>query len=58
MNKRLTKGLDRKLFGVCSGIADYFETDPTLIRIVFVLAFFGFGIGPLAYLILALIMPD
>ncbi len=57
MNKRLTKGTDRKLFGVCSGIANYFETDPTIVRVAFVLAFFGFGIGPLAYIILAVIMP-
>ena len=35
MEKRLVKGKDRKLFGVCSGIADYFDCDPTIVRILF-----------------------
>lgn len=34
MNKRLTKG-EKKIFGVCSGLADYFEMDPTVIRLIF-----------------------
>jgi len=43
--------------GVCAGLAEYFHTDPTLVRISFViLAFFG-GFGIIAYLILIIIMP-
>ncbi len=57
MTKRLVKG-DKKLFGVCSGLANYFEMDPTVMRVLFVLAFFLFGTGILAYLILAVVMPD
>jgi len=57
MQKKLTKGTDRMLAGVCSGIAEYFDTDPTLIRILFVL--FGLaGAGILFYIILAVIIPS
>lgn len=55
--KKLVKG-ERKIFGVCSGLANYFDTDPTIVRILFVAAFFGFGMGLLAYVVMALIIPD
>ena len=58
MAKRLYKGRDKKLFGVCSGLADYFNVDPTLIRVLFVFAFIAFGSGLLLYLILAIALPD
>ena len=57
MAKKLTKG-EKKLFGVCSGLANYMDIDPTVMRIIFVLAFFGFGVGLLIYLVMAVIMPD
>jgi phage shock protein PspC (stress-responsive transcriptional regulator) len=57
MAKKLTKG-EKKLFGVCSGLANYFDTDPTIMRILFIVAFLGFGVGLLIYLIMAVIMPD
>ncbi|NOS93487.1 MAG: PspC domain-containing protein [Cyclobacteriaceae bacterium] len=57
MAKKLTKG-EKKLFGVCSGLANYFEVDPTIIRLLFVVAVFGFGTGILLYFIMAVIMPD
>ncbi|MBX2897300.1 MAG: PspC domain-containing protein [Cyclobacteriaceae bacterium] len=57
MAKRLVKG-DKKLFGVCSGLANYFDLDPTIMRIIFIIAFLFFGTGLLLYLILALVMPD
>ena len=47
----------RMLCGVCGGIAEYFNIDPTLIRLLFVL--FGLsGSGILAYIIAAIIIPD
>jgi phage shock protein C len=55
--KRLVKG-EKKIFGVCSGLANYFDTDATLIRLIFIIAVFGFGTGLLLYIILALIMPE
>jgi len=57
MQKKLTKGSHRMIAGVCSGIAEYFDTDPTLIRVLFVL--FGLaGAGILFYIILAIIIPQ
>ena len=57
MAKKLVKG-EKKLFGVCSGLANYFDMDPTVMRIIFLLAVFMFGTGVLLYIILALVMPD
>lgn len=57
--KRLTKSLrDKKIAGVCAGIADYFGIDPTVIRIAFVLGMFASGSTIFAYIILSMIMPD
>ncbi len=56
--KRLTKSTDRRLCGVCGGIADYFNIDPTVIRLIWVVAILCFGTGLLAYIIAALIMPE
>ena len=57
MAKRLVKG-EKKLFGVCSGLANYLDLDPTIMRVIFIVAVFMFGTGVLAYVILAVIMPD
>jgi phage shock protein C len=57
MAKRLVKG-EKKLFGVCSGLANYFDMDPTVMRILFLVAFFAFGTGGILYLIMAVVMPD
>lgn len=48
---------NRMLGGVCAGLADYFETDPTLVRLVFVLFLFAGGGSLLAYIILWLVIP-
>ena len=45
---------DRKIAGVCGGIAEYLNISSTLIRILFVFS----GIGIIAYFIIALIMPE
>ena len=57
MAKKLVKG-EKKLFGVCSGLANYMDIDPTVMRIIFVLAFLGFGVGLIVYIVMAFIMPD
>lgn len=44
--------------GVCSGLADYFQLDPTLVRIAFLIALLFFGTGLLLYIILAVVMPS
>jgi len=48
---------ERWLAGVCGGIGDYFNTDPTVIRVIFVLGALILGGGLLIYLILWLIIP-
>ena len=58
MARKLCKGRDKKLFGVCSGLAEYFDMDPTIMRVIFLFAFLAFGSGLLLYLILAIVLPD
>ncbi len=58
MEKRLYKSsTDKKIDGVCAGIAEYFNIDPTLIRLLWVLGTLFVGAGILAYIIAALVMP-
>lgn len=42
--------------GVCGGIAEYFDVDPTIVRLLFVIAIFS-GVSIIAYIIAAIIMP-
>lgn len=44
--------------GVCGGIADYFSIDPTIVRLAFVLATLAGGAGLVAYIVLAIVMPE
>ncbi len=57
--KRLyrTEGNEAKLFGVCGGIAEYFNVDPTIVRVAWAVLAFAYGTGILAYLVCALCMP-
>jgi phage shock protein PspC (stress-responsive transcriptional regulator) len=55
--KRLVKG-EKKIFGVCSGIANYFDCDPTIVRILFLVLLLGYGAGLLLYLLAAVVMPN
>ena len=58
MEKKLYKSAtDKKLDGVCAGIGEYFDIDPTLIRLFWVLATFFGGAGLLAYIVAAVIIP-
>ncbi len=58
MQKRLYKTeINKKLCGVCGGIAEYFDVDPTLIRLAWAIFSCFAGAGILAYIIAALIMP-
>jgi phage shock protein PspC (stress-responsive transcriptional regulator) len=56
-SKRLYKG-EKKIFGVCSGVADYFDMDPTVVRLIFLIAVLVFGTGLLLYIIMAIVMPE
>lgn len=57
--KKLTKSNNKTLCGVCGGLAEYFELDPTLVRVGYIcLSVFSAGFpGLLLYFILALVMP-
>jgi phage shock protein PspC (stress-responsive transcriptional regulator) len=57
--KRLYRSTtDRKIAGVCGGIGEHFGLDPTLVRVLFVLAAVFAGGGILAYIILWLVIPE
>lgn len=58
-NKKLYRSEKEKIiFGVCGGLANYFEIDPVIIRMIFLfLLFTSNGVGLLLYLVLALIVP-
>ena len=57
-NKKLYKSSNKKLCGVCGGIAEYLDIDPTVIRLLWVLFTFFAGGGIIAYIICAIIMED
>jgi len=58
MTKKLYRSQNDKIIaGVCGGLADYFDIDPTIIRLLFILVVAFGGSGLLIYLILWLIMP-
>lgn len=58
--KRLYRSAtDRKICGVCGGLAEYFGLDSTLVRLAFVaLAVLGFSTGIILYILAAVVMPD
>ena len=58
MERRLYRSRsDRMIWGVCGGLAKYFDIDPTIVRIITVLSIFVTGLGILAYIILAIALP-
>ena len=59
MKKKLYKiEIGKKIFGVCGGIAEYFDIDPTIVRLLWIFLIFCAGTGVLAYIVAALIMPN
>jgi len=59
MNKKLYRSSkDRMLGGVAAGLAEYFNIDSTLIRVLFVVTLFLGGTGILAYIILWIVVPE
>lgn len=58
-NKKLTKSTtDRKLFGVCGGLAQYFGLDSTIVRVGITFLTLFYGVGLIPYIVGALIMPN
>ncbi len=54
--KKLYRSVDKKISGVCGGYAAYFELDPTIVRLIFALAFLFFGYGLMFYIVSAVFM--
>lgn len=59
MKKQLMRsGRDKKIAGVCAGVAHYFDMDPTIVRVIWCVLAFAYGAGVVAYIILWIIAPE
>lgn len=60
MKKKLLRSVrDRKLGGVCGGLAEYFDIDPTIVRLAWAfVSLVSVGVGVLAYFIAWIIVPE
>lgn len=58
MTERLYRsGRDKMIAGVCGGLAEYFQIDTTLVRLIALIALFAGGVGFLAYLVAWIVIP-
>src|SRR5271155_3494786 len=55
--KLMRSSTDKKIAGVCAGLADYFDMDATIIRVLWLLLLICAGTGLLAYIILWIVLP-
>ena len=53
----MRSGRDKKIAGVCAGVANYFDVDPTIVRVIWGVLAFCYGAGIVAYIILWIIAP-
>ena len=59
MKKRLYKSKkDVMIAGVCGGIAEYFDMDPTIVRLIWGLFICCMGVGLVAYIVAAIVIPN
>jgi len=57
--KKLTRSMtDRKLYGVCGGVAEYFGIDSLIVRLIWVIFTLAGGAGLLGYVIAAFVIPE
>lgn len=57
-NKKLYRTEDNKMLaGVCGGVAEYFNLDPTLVRVLWVAVSLFAGAGVILYIVMAIIVP-
>ncbi|WP_261059478.1 PspC domain-containing protein [Streptococcus mitis] len=54
----MRSGRDKKIAGVCAGVAHYFDMDPTIVRVIWGVLAFAYGAGVVAYIILWIIAPE
>jgi len=58
MAKKLRRSKNRTLGGVCSGLAEYFDVDPVIVRLLWLLTVLTFGVGVIGYLVAWIIIPS
>ena len=59
MRRRLYRSrTDRRLFGVCGGLAAFLKIDSTIVRLIWAILVFCYGTGLAAYIIAALVIPN
>ena len=59
MKKRIYKNREKKLLcGVCAGVAEYFDIDPTIVRVIWGVGCFAWGAALIAYIVCAIVFPD
>ncbi len=59
MERRLTRSRDdRMIAGVAGGLADYLDIDPSIVRVVWALLVFAWGLGLLLYIVMAIVVPE
>ncbi|MBE5911937.1 PspC domain-containing protein [Pseudobutyrivibrio sp.] len=56
--RRLYKSNNKKICGVCAGIAEYFDIDPTIVRLIWAAFTLAGGSGILIYIVAAIVMDD
>jgi phage shock protein C len=56
-SKKLYRSKNKWLGGVCAGVAEYFNVDPLVVRIIWLVLALGYGVGVLAYIIAWLLIP-
>ena len=59
MDKKLYRNSQNRIIaGVCAGLAEYLNIDPTIVRVLWAVISLGYGIGVLAYIVCAVVFPD
>ncbi|MCK9524624.1 MAG: PspC domain-containing protein [Limnochordia bacterium] len=58
MTKRIYRSREKKIAGVCGGIAEYMDIDPTIVRLIWLIFGLVYGTGFLAYLICWAVIPS
>ena len=58
MKKLSLSDTNKKIGGVCGGLGEYFDVDPTFVRVIFILiALLSLGLGVLAYILIWMVIP-
>ena len=58
MKKLYLSDTNKKIGGVCGGLGEYFDMDPTLVRVIFILlALLSFGLGVIGYILIWMVIP-